>query len=146
MREDGCVMLWHPMCGTEASSSRAALPAPDGTATRPKQEQEHASVPPAHFSEAQAEQALWHEFRDHGAPLNNTLNEELQIHTGPACRALQVRVFLLDFRVFPSPLSRVFRACASSDSASPLPYPLVTGVGGPRSGEVRPPRPTELRA
>jgi 2'-5' RNA ligase len=53
---------------------------PDVTIARPEQEQGHASAPPAHFDEAQAEQALWHEFRDHGASLNNTLNEALQIH------------------------------------------------------------------
>jgi hypothetical protein len=55
MWEDGCVMLQHPMHGIEASSSRATLPAPDGTATHPEQEREHASVPPVHFIEAQAE-------------------------------------------------------------------------------------------
>jgi hypothetical protein len=58
MREDGCVMLRHPTHGVEASSSRATLPAPDGTTTRPEQERERASAPSAHFSEAQAEQAL----------------------------------------------------------------------------------------
>jgi hypothetical protein len=55
MREDGRVMPWRPVHDAEASSSRAALPAPDGTAARPEQEWERASVPPAHFSEAQAE-------------------------------------------------------------------------------------------
>jgi hypothetical protein len=84
MREDGCVIPWHPTHGAEASSSCAALPAPDGTAARPEQEREHASAPPTHFSEAQAEQALWEEFRNHGTLLNNTLNEALQIRTGPA--------------------------------------------------------------
>jgi hypothetical protein len=84
MREDGCMMPRHPTHGAEASSSRAALPAPDGTAARPEQERERVSAPPAHFSEAQAEQALWQEFRSHGASLNNTLNEALRIHAGPA--------------------------------------------------------------
>jgi hypothetical protein len=55
MREDGCVMLRHSMHGAEASSSRAALPTPDGTEVRPEQEREHASTLPAHFSKAQAE-------------------------------------------------------------------------------------------
>jgi hypothetical protein len=82
MREDGCVMPWYPTHGVEASSSRVALPAPDGTAARPEQERERASAPPAHFSEAQAEQALWQESRDHDASLNNTLNEALWV-----CRA-----------------------------------------------------------
>jgi hypothetical protein len=67
MREDGCVMPRHPTHGVEASSSRAALPAPDGAA-------------------AHLEQELWQEFRDHGASLNNALNEALRIHTGPAWR------------------------------------------------------------
>jgi hypothetical protein len=86
MREDGCVMTRHPTHSAEAASSRATLPALDGTAVRPEQEREHASVPPAHFSEAQAEQALWQEFHDHGVSLNNTLNEALRIHRGPAWR------------------------------------------------------------
>jgi hypothetical protein len=58
MREDGCVMPRRPTHGAEASSSRAALPAPEGTVTRPEQEREHARASPAHISEAQAEQAL----------------------------------------------------------------------------------------
>jgi hypothetical protein len=83
MREDGCVMPRRPTHGAEASSSRAALPAPDAVVARPKQEQGHAGAPPAHFDEAQAEQALWQEFRDHDASLNNTLNEALRIHGVP---------------------------------------------------------------
>jgi hypothetical protein len=51
-------MSRHPTHGIEASSSCAALPAPDGIVARLEQEWEHASAPPAHFSEAQAEQAL----------------------------------------------------------------------------------------
>jgi hypothetical protein len=52
-------MSGHPTHSAEASSSRAALPASDGTAARLEQEREHVNAPPAHFSEAQAEQALW---------------------------------------------------------------------------------------
>jgi hypothetical protein len=103
MREDGCVMPRHPTHSVEASSLRAALPAPDGIAARPEHEQEHASVPPAHFSEAQAEQALWQEFRDHDASLNNALNEALRIHVGLAWRVFQVRVFSVGFRCFSLP-------------------------------------------
>jgi hypothetical protein len=80
MQEDGCVMPWCLMHGVEASSSRAGLPTPDVAVAHPEQEQGHTSAPPAHFDEAQAEQALWQEFRDHGASLNNTLNEALRIH------------------------------------------------------------------
>jgi hypothetical protein len=79
MREDDCVMPRHATHGAEASSSRAGLPAPDVAVAR-LEEQGHASAPPAHFNEAQAEQALWQEFRDHDASLNNTLNEALRIH------------------------------------------------------------------
>jgi hypothetical protein len=50
-------------------------------------------VPLALFNEAQAEQALWQEFRDHSASLNNTVNEVLRIHGGPAWRIFQVRFF-----------------------------------------------------
>jgi 3',5'-cyclic AMP phosphodiesterase CpdA len=56
------------------------------TAAHPEQEREHASAPPTHFSEAKAEQALWQEFRDNDASLNNTLNEALHIHGGPSWR------------------------------------------------------------
>jgi hypothetical protein len=59
MREDGCMMSRHPTRGAEASSSRTGPPATDVTVARPEQEREHASTPPAHFNEAQAEQALW---------------------------------------------------------------------------------------
>jgi hypothetical protein len=73
--------------------------APDGTTTRPEQERKHASAPPAHFNEAQAEQALWKEFHDHGASLNNAPNEAPRIHGGPAWQIFHVHVFLLDFGV-----------------------------------------------
>jgi hypothetical protein len=74
-----------PADGTEASSSHRVLPASGGTAARPEQERERADAP-AHFASAQAEQALWQEFRDHGASLNRALNEALPIHGGPAWR------------------------------------------------------------
>jgi hypothetical protein len=107
MREDDCVMSGRPTHGAEPSSSRAALPASDGTAVRP--EQERVNAPPAHFIEAQAEQALWQEFRDHGASLNRALNEALWIHGGLAWRVFQVREFLPGFAV--SPLSFILRSC-----------------------------------
>jgi hypothetical protein len=110
MREDGCVMSGHPMHGAKASSSRTALPALDGTAARPEQERERVSAPPTHFSETQAEQALWEEFRDHGSSLNRALNEALRIHGGPAWYIFQVRGFSLGFVV--SPLS--FLPCLRS--------------------------------
>jgi hypothetical protein len=100
-------MSGRPTHGAEASSSRAAFPASDGTATRPEQEREHVNAPPVHFNEAQAEQALWQEFRDHGVSLNRALNEALRIHGGPAWRIFQVRDFSPGFAV--SPLSFLAR-------------------------------------
>jgi hypothetical protein len=83
--------------GAEASSSRASLPAPNGTVSHLERERKRASAPPAHFNEAQAEQVLWQEFRDHGASLNNALNEALRIHEGPAGGFSRYTFFLLDF-------------------------------------------------
>jgi hypothetical protein len=89
-------------------------PASGGPATHPEQERERAGAPPAHFVEAQAEQELWQELRDHGASLNRALNEALRIHSGPAWRVFQVSGFSLGFvvpslaffrvRAFPDPV------------------------------------------
>jgi hypothetical protein len=49
-----------------------------------------ADAPPSHFIDAQAEQGLWEELRDHGASPNQALNEALRIHSGPTWRAFQV--------------------------------------------------------
>jgi hypothetical protein len=104
MRDDGCVMSGRPTHGAEDSSSRAALPASDGITKCLEQERERVNAPPAHFADAQAEQALWQEFRDHGASLNRALNEALRIHGGPAWSTFRVCdlspgfvVFLLSF-------------------------------------------------
>jgi hypothetical protein len=85
--------LGRPTDGAGASSSRA------GPSARPEQEQEHADAPPTHFVEAQAEQGLWQELRDHGALLNRALNEALRIHSGPAWRVFQVSWVLSGFAV-----------------------------------------------
>jgi hypothetical protein len=82
-----------PTDGAEASSPRGVLLASDGTVARPEQERERADAPPAHFASAQAEQALWLEFRDYGASLNRELNEALRIHGGPTWRIFQVSEF-----------------------------------------------------
>jgi cytochrome P450 len=37
-------------------------------------------VPHALLDEAQVEQALWQEFRDHGTSINNALTEALRLH------------------------------------------------------------------
>jgi hypothetical protein len=46
---------------------------------------------PSAFADAQEEQELWGELRDHGAALNRALNEAMRIHGGPAWRVFQVR-------------------------------------------------------
>jgi hypothetical protein len=65
----------------EDSSSRAGRSAPG---------EGRVDEPPA-FVDAQEEQQLWGELRDHGAALNRALNEALRIHGGPAWRVFQVR-------------------------------------------------------
>jgi hypothetical protein len=59
------------------------------------------NAPPARFVDAQAEQALWQEFRDHGASLNRALDEVLRIHGGPAWGIFRVCDFSSGFAVFP---------------------------------------------
>jgi hypothetical protein len=56
--------------GAEASSSRAGRSAP---------EDGRVGDPPA-FADAQGEQELWGELRNHGAALDRALNEALRIH------------------------------------------------------------------
>jgi DNA repair exonuclease SbcCD ATPase subunit len=67
--------------GAEASSSRTG---------RSASGEWRVDEPPA-FADAQEEQQLWGELRDHGAALNQALNEALRIHGGPAWRVFQVR-------------------------------------------------------
>jgi hypothetical protein len=67
--------------GAEASSSRAGRSASG----------EGRVDGPLAFADAQEEQELWGELRDHGAALNRALNEALRIHGGPAWRVFQVR-------------------------------------------------------
>jgi hypothetical protein len=42
------------------------------------------------FADAQGEQELWGELRNHGAALDRALNEALRIHGGPAWHVFQV--------------------------------------------------------
>jgi hypothetical protein len=67
--------------GAEASSSRTGHTASG---------RGRVDGPPA-FADAQEEQQLWEELRDHGAALNRALNEALRIHGGPVWRVFQVR-------------------------------------------------------
>jgi hypothetical protein len=80
-RWDGHMVAGGQGHGAEASSSRAGRSAPG---------EERVDEPPA-FADAQEEQQLWAELRDHGAALNRALNEALRIHGGPAWRIFQVR-------------------------------------------------------
>jgi hypothetical protein len=111
--EDGRVVPWRLTHGAEASSSCAGLPAPNTVVVGLEQEREPAGAPLAYFNEAQAKQALWQEFRDHGASLNNALNEALRIHAGPTWQIFKVRAFVVEFEIF----SCRFRARAFSDHA-----------------------------
>jgi hypothetical protein len=100
---------WGAQRTAGASSSRV------GPAAHPKQEREHAGASPAHFVDAQAEQGLWQELRDHGASLNRVLNKALWIHSGPAWRVFQVSWVSSSFAVPPPAL---FRVCAFPDARS----------------------------
>jgi hypothetical protein len=75
-RRDGHIVAGGQGHGTEASSSRIGRSAPG---------EGRVDGPPA-FADAQEEQELWGELRDHGAALNRALNEALRIHGGPAWR------------------------------------------------------------
>jgi hypothetical protein len=66
--------------GAEASSSHAGRSVPG---------EGRVGDPPA-FADAQGEQELWGELRNHGASLDRALNEALRIHGGPAWRVFQV--------------------------------------------------------
>jgi hypothetical protein len=85
-------MSQHPAPDVEALTSRAAPPALDVAVAHPEQELCRAGAPPSHFDEAQTKQALWQEFRDHDASINNTLTEALQVHEGPSWQIFQVSV------------------------------------------------------
>jgi hypothetical protein len=89
-RWDGCMVAARSRYGAEASSSRASFPASGDPASSPERGQEHVDAPPRLFADAQEEQQLWEELRDHGASLNRALNEALRIHGGPAWRVFQV--------------------------------------------------------
>jgi hypothetical protein len=84
VRSDAGAALGCPADGAGPSSSHT------GPAARLEKGQDEADAPPAHFIDAQAEQGLWEELRDHGASLNRALNEALRIHSGPAWHAFQV--------------------------------------------------------
>jgi hypothetical protein len=127
------VMSGCPAHGVEASLSRATLPASGGPAAHPEPEREHVDVPPAHFASAQAEQALWQQFCDHGASLNRALNEALRIHGDPTWRVFHVSDFSPGFVVFSLCF---FRACAFPNPCLFSPCLSAAGFGAPCPGAV----------
>jgi hypothetical protein len=78
-------------------ASRPLRPAP----ALPPRARSTPTPPPPHFADAQEEQQLWEELRDHGASLNRALNEALLIHGGPAWCVFQVRRRSLARRFLP---------------------------------------------
>jgi DNA polymerase III psi subunit len=79
--------------GTEASTSRAAPLAPDAATSQLEQRLHHPGVLQTLLDEAQAEQALWQEFRVHDASLNAALTEVLRLHGGPSFQLFEVSIF-----------------------------------------------------
>jgi hypothetical protein len=81
--------------GPSASTSRAALPALGAAVSQPEQGLRRPGVSRALLDEAQAKQALWQEFCDHGASLNNAITKAVWLHGGPSFRLFDVSVFCL---------------------------------------------------
>jgi hypothetical protein len=90
IRRDGHMVAGGSRRSVEASSSRAAPAGSSGPVADPGQGQERVAAPSSLFVDAQEEQQLWEELRDHGASLNRALNEVLRIHGGPAWHVFQV--------------------------------------------------------
>jgi hypothetical protein len=82
-RHEGHMVAGDRGHGAEASSSRAGHSA----------KVEGAGGDPPAFADAQGEQELWGELRNHGAMLDRALNEALRVHGGPAWRVFQVGRF-----------------------------------------------------
>jgi hypothetical protein len=89
------MMSQHPVHDTEASTSHAAPPAFDIAVSHLEQGLRRSGEPPALFNEAQAEEALWQEFRNNDASINNALTEALRIHGGPSIWLFEVGVLRL---------------------------------------------------
>jgi hypothetical protein len=80
-RWDGHMVAGGRGHGVEASSSRVG---------RSASGEGRVDGSPA-FADAQEEQELWGDLRDHDTALNRVLNEALRIHGGPSWRVFQVR-------------------------------------------------------
>jgi hypothetical protein len=85
-------MSQRPAHDAEASTSRVAPPVSKVAASQLEQGLHRLGVPPALFDEAQA---LWQEFCDHGASINNALTEALRLHGGSSFRLFEVSVLHL---------------------------------------------------
>jgi hypothetical protein len=92
MQADDCVMSQRPAHDAEATASRGAPPASDVVVPQLEQGLHRPGVPHAPLDEAQAEQALWQEFRNHGASINNALTKALRLHGGPSFQLFEVSV------------------------------------------------------
>jgi hypothetical protein len=86
--EGALVRRWddHIVVGGRGHDAEASSP----RAGRSASGEGRVDEPPA-FADAQEEQQLWGELRDHGAALDRALNEALRIHGGPAWRVFQVK-------------------------------------------------------
>jgi hypothetical protein len=115
-RWDGHMVAGGRGHGVEASSSRTG---------RSTSGEARVDEPPA-FADAQEEQQLWGEIHDHGATLNQALNEALRIHGGLAWCVFQVKRCCLFLRF------RRFRACFLRRDAY-----LLQSLGG-RSSSAAP--------
>jgi hypothetical protein len=77
--------------GHMVAGARGMAPSPLRPVLAPLHRARSALMRRPHFADAQEEQQLWEELRDHGASLNRVLNEVLRIHGGPIWRVFQVR-------------------------------------------------------
>jgi hypothetical protein len=125
-RWDGHMVAGGSRRGAEASSSHAGPP---------DSGKERVDEPPPLFADAQEEQQLWEELRDHGASLNRALNEALRIHGGPVWSVFQVRCYCFFFDlVIPVLTSR---------GAMLIGFRLLAGARAPHPRQVRRLRPDE---
>jgi hypothetical protein len=100
MRDDDCVMSQRLAHDAEVCTSHPAPPASNISISQPEQGLPRPEAPRAPLDEAQAEQALWQEFRDHDTSINNALTEALRLHGGPSFQIFEVSVLCLTRGLF----------------------------------------------
>jgi hypothetical protein len=123
---------WPGARGMVARSLRPASPPCPGRGAR------RCTAP--HFADAQEEQQLWEELRDHGTSLNRALNEVLRIHGGPRVACLPGASTFVSSLL--SSLLCCLRVCPCGAALICFCL-LVAGVGAPCPRQVRHPRPDE---